>query len=159
MSDVGYRARAWLTWPRVIVPAGGVALLVLLALGQVRESVRGEMRVERRPGGGFTVTVNDCSSAGVAGVVLEGRRAGDRFDLRVRASGDAAVLSLLEPNVIDSADRAIDIRRQDCSRWDVLVEPGVGSVNGIRLARGHVHVTCLVDSDVVTADAEFSECS
>jgi len=142
--------------PRVIVLVAGAALTGLLVFGYARETVNGKVRAEGTSLGSFTFAVSECASGRPPGLSVE-LRSNQQFELSVWGSGDGAVLSLHERGRT-SGSIEIEIRKQDCSHWDVLVEHADSVSNGVRLVKGHLRVGCTPGGARVTADVEFANC-
>jgi hypothetical protein len=155
----------------VIVSAVGAAAGVLMARRN-GEKAGGSVVADGMPVGTFSFGVTDCASGqafapGFFGVDLrggapgsgegqsEGQGGGD-FDLRVVGSGDDAELWLYPKG---STTGAMQLRKRDCSEWDVLVEWAGVTVNRVSTVNGHVKVACAIAGGKLTAVIDFERCA
>ena len=135
----------------------GAGAGVLLAR-RTGEKVAGSVAADGTPVGTFSFVVSDCASghAFVPGFFGADLRGEGGFDLRVVDSGDDAQLWLYPQG---AKKGAIEIRKPDCSEWDVLVEWTNLTVNRVHTVSGHVRVACAVGGGKITASASFERCA
>jgi hypothetical protein len=122
------------------------------------EEVTGRVGADRTPVGTFSFAVTECASghAFVPGFFGADLRGGNGYHLRVADTGDDAQLWLYPRG---GRTGAIELRKRDCSEWDVLIEWAHVTVNRVHTVSGHVQVACAVGGGKVTAHASFQRCA
>ena len=153
----------------VVVSAVGAGAGVLMARRN-GEKAGGSVIADGTPVGTFSFGVTDCASGqafvpGFVGVDLRGSGSGQMpgsgegeggFDLRVVGTGDDAELWLYPKG---STTGAIQIRKRDCSEWDVRVDWAGVTVNDVKTVSGHVMVACAIGGGKLTAVVDFERCA
>jgi hypothetical protein len=151
----------------VVVSAVGAGAGVLMAR-RSGEKAGGSVISDGTPVGTFSFAVNDCASGqafmpaffgvdlrGIGQAQTEADGEGG-FDLRVVGTGDDAEVWLYPRG---STTGAIQVRKRDCSEWDVLVEPAGVTVNRVSTVDGHVRIACAIAGGKLTAVVDFERCA
>jgi hypothetical protein len=141
----------------VAVSAVGAGAGVLMAR-RTEEKVSGSVVAEATPVGTFSFVPTDCASgqAFVPGFFGADLRGEGGFDLRVVGNGDEAELWLYPK---DAQTGAIQIRKRDCSEWDVRVDWAGVTVNRVSTVSGHVLVACALVGGKLSAVVDFERCA
>ena len=129
----------------------------LLLRGAFAEQFSGQVAVSNSAFGSFSFQVTDCDSgASYTPPFFGADLKADGQQLRIYNSGDDASLALWRPGT----KQTMDVGRNACSRWDVLVDWAHVRVNQVATVNGHLHVTCtLPGGGALVADAEFTRCA
>ena len=155
-SNASSRALVFIIVLFVFVVGAGVAGFVLLR-GTVGEKFGGHVSVSGSVFGSFEFDVTDCDSgASYVPQFFGADVKSETQKLRIYGSGDDAYLALWQPQ----GKQTMEVSRQSCSRWDVLVDWAHVRVNRVDTVSGHLHVDCaLPQGGKLVADAEFSRCA
>ena len=141
----------------VAVMGVGAGAGVMMAR-RAEERAGGSVIADATPVGTFSFGVNDCASGealerGFFGVELRGEA---DCALRVVGTGDDAELWLYPQGVHSGA---IQIRKDDCTEWDVRVDRAGVTVDDVSTVSGHVLVACAIGGGKLTAVADFERCA
>jgi hypothetical protein len=132
-----------------VIAAVGAGVGVLMARrGGMK--VSGTVATDGTSIGTIWWAVNDCESGRAMepsffGVGLRGK---DGFAMRVADTGDNARIWVYSQG---GRQGALQLSKQNCARWDVLVDRAKGG-------SGHVRIACTAGGGTAKADVSFERC-